>query len=770
MQRVLTFITPLVLLVAVCAIPVRADEPPRYKDPELTPAAKRHWSFVPPVRSPLPAVKDAAWVRTPVDAFVLARLEAAGLKPAPQADKLTLIRRVTFDLTGLPPTPAEIDAFLNDQSPTAYETLVDRLLASPHYGERWAQHWLDVMRYADSNGYEADSDRPQAWRYRDYVVRSFNADKPYDQFVTEQVAGDLLATGKDPREVPDLWVATGIHRCGPVHRVSGNVNSEENRQEAMTEMVNGLGSAVLGLTVGCARCHDHKFDPVSLGDYYRLQAFFAGTFYQDVDLATPEEKAELPKKMLEVSIKLAPIKKQIAEIEAPYHAKVRDAKKARLDPETRAALDADPKVRTAEQKKLVTAAAPSLKFAWDEILAALSPEDRAKRDVLKEQQTALEATLPGLPPQAWSVSEEKSTPPTYVLRRGDVRKKSISVSPAYLRVIVGSTPQPKNRLDLAKWLVSTENTLTARVIVNRLWQHHFGRGIVATPNDYGTRGESPTHPELLDWLAKELVEPTWGIKPGVDRPWAMKRIHRLMVTSATYRQAGRVTPSAEATKVDPGNKLLWRANRQRLDAESTRDAMLVAAGTLTRDVGGASVKVPLEPEVYDLIFTEGEPTGLWPVTTDPKQHTRRSLYLFVKRNVRLPNLEAFDQPDTLNSCAVRSVSTFAPQALILMNGPFAQEQSKAMAAELYRSAGPSPDVQLTALYRRALGRPPRDDERQAGLVFLKEQAALIRPRLLARLPVGIPQDLPVGTDPAAARALADLCLVLFNTNEFVYVP
>jgi hypothetical protein len=529
-------------------------------------------------------------------------------------------------------------------------------------------------------------------------------------------------------------------------------------------MVNGVGSAVLGLTVGCARCHDHKFDPLSLGDYYRLQAFFAGTVFKDVDLATDDEKQDLQRKLLSVTIKLSPVKKQIADLEAPYRAKLAAERKAKLDPWTRKAIDTPSNKRTPAQKKLAEAAKPLLKITWDDVLAVLSPADRQKRDALKAEQLRIEDELPSLPPQAWAVTDEKKIPTTHVLRRGDVKRKSVAVTPAFPRVVAEEGETPKNRLDLARWLTRPDHPLTARVIVNRLWQHHFGRGIVGTPNDFGTRGDRPTHPELLDWLACELVEPTRG------EPWTLKRMHKLMVLSATYRQASRVPIPPDAATTDPDNRLLWRMNRRRLEAETIRDAVLTVAGTLTREVGGPSVKVPLEPEVYDLIFTEDEPAGLWRVTPDPKQHTRRSVYLFVKRNVRLPMLEAFDQPDTLNSCAARSVSTFAPQALILMNGPFAREQSKAMAADLIRTVGADPAAQVKALYRRAVGRPPREAELRASLAFLGEQAPAIRDRMLARQPIGLPAGLPDGADPAAARALADLCLAVFNTNEFVYVP
>jgi hypothetical protein len=756
----MTRILPLLTLVLV--VPARAADP-QYEDPDITPVEKAHWSFKSVARPPLPIVKAAKWVRTPVDAFILAKLEAAGIGPTREADRLTLIRRVTLDLTGVPPTPDEVAAFLADDAPDAYAKLVDRLLASPRYGERWATHWLDVVRFAESNGYESDADRPHAWRYRDYVIRSLNADKPYDVFLTEQLAGDELAAGKPPREAADLWVATGMHRCGPVHMVGGNTDPDVLRQELLTEMVNGVGSAFLGLTLGCSRCHDHKFDPISLGDYYRIQAFFGTTKYTDIDLATAEEKAERKATADSLDKLAAPLKKQVADLDAPVRAKVAQQKRAGLEPKYKEALAVAADKRTAEQKKLAGETGPLLKVTWDEILEAMSPADRAKRAALREQIHAIAAKAPPPPAAAWAIKADLPDAKTHVLKRGSPKSKLDVVGPAYLRVM--ATPDaPKTRLDLARWLARPDHPLTARVIVNRLWQHHFGRGIVATPNDFGLKGARPTHPELLDWLASELVMPT--ALPGEPRPaaWSLKHVHRLMVLSATYRQA-QAAPNA----ADPDNKLLGRMPRRRLEAEAIRDSVLAAAGALNPQPGGPSVRVPLEPEVYDLIFTEGEPDGLWPVTPDASQHVRRSIYLFNKRNVRLPLFEAFDQPDTLNSCAARPVSTYAPQALILMNGPFTQDQGKALAARLTREVGPDAAKQVDALYRRALGRAPTAAEQQLAAEFLREQVGSIRDRLRARLPLGL-DALPAGADPAQVRALADLCVVVFNTNEFVYIP
>ncbi|MBM3982209.1 MAG: DUF1553 domain-containing protein [Planctomycetes bacterium] len=739
------------LLVAL-ALVGRAPAQPKYTETPLKPADREHWAFVPPKRPPVP--KGGA---NPVDAFVRARLAKDGLAPAPPADKLTLIRRVTLDLTGLPPTSAEVDAFLKDDAPNAYEKVVERLLASPHFGERWATHWLDVVRFAESNGFEGDADRPHAWRYRDYVVKSFNDDKPYDRFVREQIAGDELA-GAGAKEKPDLLIATGVHRCGPVHVVSGNLDAEVLRQEVMTEMVNGVGAAFLGLTFACTRCHDHKFDPLSAGDYYRLQAFFAGTKYADVDFATQAERDARAKLVADITAKTLPLKKRIADIDAPARAKVSAAKRAALEPKYREALDTPADKRTAEQRTLAAHANTLVKVSWDEVLAALAPADRDARAALREQLHALEAKLPPPPAAAWAIQKTGPVAKTFVLLRGETKQKALEVAPGFPRVLSApGAPAPKSRADLANWLTRPDHPLTARVIVNRLWQHHFGRGLVATPNDFGTRGARPTHPELLDWLACELVA----------RDWSLKHLHRLMVTSETYRQSARGDHGARA---DPGNALLWKMSRKRLEAEAVRDSILAAAGTLNRAVGGPSVKVPLEPEVYDLIFTEGEPDGLWPVTPDAAQHTRRSVYLFNKRNVRLPLLEALDQPDALNACAARPVSTFAPQALILMNSPFVHAQARALAINLAKETA-DPAKQLDALYRRAVGRAPTADERAVAHDFLTEQAADVRARLKAKQPIGIDaKELPAGADLAHVRALADLCAVLFNTHEFVYRP
>jgi Protein of unknown function (DUF1553)/Protein of unknown function (DUF1549) len=773
-----------VLALLLVATPANA-EPPSHT---------AHWAFKPPVRPPVPAVRDADSVRNPIDAFLLAKLEKAGLTFAPPAEKPTFLRRVTFDLTGLPPTPAEVEAFLNDNSTDAYVHVVDRLLASRAYGERWAQHWLDVARYADTDGFESDRERPHTWRYRDYVVRSFNDDKGYDRFLTEQLAGDLLARsflrtdlatvqkfvlgcaaelarpeslrdGVDGCDSPaaELLIAAGFNRLGPVHETTMNTPREVIRQEQLTEMTDSAGAVFLGLTVGCARCHDHKFDPFPQADYYRLQAFFSPALFVNVSIGTSGERAAADRVVNEYNDRVGPIRRELTALDKPYLDRIVAAKKALLEPKYRDALAVNRSARTPEQKKLAVQAEVLLETKWDEIIPALSPSDRERRLRLRARLHELEARKPEGTPVAWTVADSPSVGPTRILRRGDPLKPGDKVDPTFPGALVAAKNVPdtiephRDRLELAQWLTQPDNPLTARVLANRLWHYHFGRGIVATPSDFGVRGEAPTHPELLDWLATELT----------SHGWSLKHLHRLMVLSEAYRQSNRPASPAART-LDPDNHLLSRMNRRRLEAEALRDATLATAGTLNPRRGGPFVRVPLEPEVYAFIFTEDEPDGLWPVTPDPREHNRRSIYLCAKRNVRQPILEAFDQPDMVAPCPARAVSTFAPQALILLNGPFMQAESKAFAVRLLREAGDSA-ARIERAYRLALARPPKPAEREMALTFLADQTELLRDRLRASLPVGVPKGTPDDVDPALAAALADFCLALLNRNEFLYV-
>jgi hypothetical protein len=715
---------------------------PAVAPPSVSPAPPTHWAFLPPRRSALPAVSAPS----ALDAFLLAKLRARGWNFAPEADRRTLLRRLSFDLTGLPPTPEEIAAFEADTRPDAYERQVDRLLASPHHGERWAMHWLDVARYAESNGYELDAERPHAWRYRDWVVRALNANLPYDRFLSAQIAGDLLS-----KDAAEGRLAVGFHRCGPIHQVSGNIDPREVRDELLSEMVSGFTGAFLGLTVRCAKCHDHKFDPISQAEYFQFEAFFARTKTAEFPLASTTELATYAKAQAAYQTERAALKLEIEQIDSPYRAKLRDLKIGKLPPEVRAAFAA--KERTAAQKKLVADYGPVVKVTWEEVLPVLTPEDRERRVVLRGKLYELTRRAPPPTPQAWTVRDTPGERRAAILKRGDYKRPGREVSPGYPAVFPRSPQAAQDRRDLADWFTRRDHPLTARVMVNRLWQHHFGQGIVRTPNDFGIKGDAPSHPELLDWLALEFIESGWDIK----------HLHRLMVLSQAYRQASNVPVPREVQVQDPGNRLLSRMNRRRLEGEALRDAQLAVSGQLTPWLHGPMVRVPLEPEVYDLIFTEDEPDGLWPVDLDERQHTRRSLYLFAKRNVRQPILEAFDQPDTLHSCPVRPVSTFAPQALILLNGPQTNQAALALASRIATATDP-----VDRLYRLTLGRAPTPREATTAKAFLTEQTALLRDELRARKPLRLPAG-PADADPAHLAALADLSLAMLNRSAFVVV-
>jgi hypothetical protein len=715
----------LTVLVAGAGFSAMVD---RAKEEAFIGKRRSWWSFQKPVRPATPNTNDE-WIRTPIDAFILKALRDKGLSPSPRISKEQLIRRITLDLTGLPPAPGEVDAFIADTSANSYEKLVDRLLASPRYGERWAQRWLDLVRYADTNGYELDGYRPHAWRYRDYVVNSFNADKPYDQFIREQIAGDELFPASK-----EALIATGFHRAGPIHLVSGNQDVEMNRQEVLTEMTSAVGSVFMGVTMGCARCHNHKFDPILQADYYRLQAIFAATEGKDVEIATADERAQYAVAMEAYKAKADPIKKQIDTIEKPYRDRLKAEKKSKLEAELKAVLDLPKDKRTADQQKLAKAAMDQIGVSWDEIVAVLSPEDKALRAGLRKQMHELALTAPEPLPAAYAVQNMGGAPQMHILKIGDPKHKLDAVDPGFPSVLAPEnghvTLEPCSRRSaLAKWLSSPENPLTARVMANRIWQMRLGAGLVRTPNDFGVLGERPTNRELLDWLATKFVE----------RGWSVKALDRAIVLSSVYQQSSKDDTAKLA--VDSENKLYWRAHRRRLESEMIRDAVLSAAGTLNGRMGGPPVRVPIEQEVYDLIFTEGEPDDLWPLLPDKREHNRRGLYLLNKRTVRLPMMANFDQPDAMTSCPVRPSSTHALQSLSLMNSNFMAEQSRAFSKRLQQRCGDDRACAVRSAYKLTLAREPKPEERKMALDFL-----------------------------GAGSPLQDFCLALFNRNEFVYLP
>ena len=689
----------------------------------------KYWAFQSVVRPVVPSIKDP-WIRTPVDAFILAGLQQKKLTPSAPVDRVRLIRRLSLDLIGLPPTPEEVRAFVKDRSSNAYEKLVDRLLASPHYGERWAQKWLDVTRYADTNGFELDADRPHSWRYRDYVVQAFNSDKPYDRFIKEQIAGDELY----PHDKQAL-VATGYLRNGSEHLVAGNIDPAVSRQEVLTEIATSVGQTFMGLTVNCARCHNHKFDPILQADYYRLEAIFATAKGNELEIATPAEKAAWQSAEAAYKERLKPVEDALAKLTNPYKERVIAEHLAKLDQKVQDAVRTPADKRTPEQKTLADNAKEQVEPTWDVVVAAMSPEDKEKRAKLRLRLHEVEATEPDPLPTAYSyVNTNEAPPQSFVLRMGDPAHPLAPVNPAVPRVIKASYDIPTTatgrRTALANWLTQPANPLTARVMANRIWQFRMGQGIVRTPNDFGVMGDRPSNRNLLDWLAAQFVSSGWSIKS----------MDRLIVLSNVYQQV--TLPDKERSAVDPDNRLLWRMNRKRMDGEMIRDAVLSVAGTLNPQIGGRPVRVPIEPEVYNLIFTEHERDGLWPVNPDKRVQDRRSIYLYNKRSVRLPLLSAFDQPDAITSCPVRPVSTHALQALSLMNSDFMQEQSKAFADRLQQTCRHrSRSCDIHSAWQLAFSRNPTPAEQKLTRQFLHQQGSL-----------------------------QEMCLAILNRNEFVYVP
>lgn len=699
------------------------------KDRARVLARRNWWSFQPVQRPAAPAIDDP-WIRTPIDAFLLAELRSKKLQHSATEEKARLLRRVTLDLTGLPPSPGDTAAFLSDTKPGAYERLVDRLLASPHYGERWAQRWLDVVRYADTNGFELDADRPHAWRYRDYVIRSFNSDKPFDRFLREQIAGDEIYPGD-----PDALIALGFHRAGPEHIVGGNQDVEMNRQEVLIEMTAGVSSAFMGLTMNCARCHNHKFDPILQSDHYRLQAIFANTVGMEIDLSTPAEKARFDEAKKTHEAKLKPIKAEIAAIEKPYRDRLIAAKRSRLDPALLALLEVPKESLSSEDREKQKNAREQTTPSWDEVLAELPPAERDRRAALRRQMHTIDLDEPQPPPSAYVVVNADKPAETHVLKVGDHRMKLGTVGPGVPLVLASHLPLEVpaelrgRRKALAEWLANPAHPLTARVMVNRIWQFRMGRGIVGTPNDFGVLGERPSHPALLDFLASEFV--TGG--------WSVKALDRMIVLSSAYRQSSVRGGAGE--KDDPDNRLYWRMNRRRLEGEAIRDSALAVSGLMTPRMYGPPVRTPIEPEVYDLIFTEYEADNLWPLPKDRSEIYRRSIYLLNKRTVRLPLLANFDQPDTMSSCAFRPVSTHALQALSMLNSDFIAQQASAFAARVGREAGEDSVARISRAYQLALARPPRDAEETMALDFFGK-----------------------------GGTLQDFCLALLNRSEFIYIP
>src|SRR5262245_26895285 len=690
----------------------------------VTPEARDYWAYRPVRRPPLPVVGAADRVANPIDAFVLARLEGRGLSFAPAADGVALVRRVYYDLIGLPPTPEEVDAFVNDRSPDAYDRLVDRLLESPHYGEKWGRHWLDVVRYAETNGYERDGPKPYVWKYRDYVIRSFNADKPYDQFVKEQLAGDEM-TGYNP----DAIIATGYYRLGLWD------DEPADPQQALfddyDDIVATTAQAFLGMTMNCARCHDHKIDPIPQTDYYSLLAFFRDVRrYSDTrevrsrnnltDVTPPERRSTYEAEFLERKAQISKLTEQMTALE--------DEAIKKMPAEDQRAAEAN-------DREQVVRKVPQ--FLDESKKAEYLRLQRERKALLRKPDPSQELAL--------SVHNSLKRPPeTNVLIRGNPHAPGPVVRPAFPEVLAVAPPSippagkdaksSGRRTVLANWIASRDNPLTARVIVNRVWQGHFGRGIVASSNDFGKFGTGASHPELLDWLATEFV----------DGGWKVKRLHKLILTSRTYQQSARVTP--EGLRLDPGNFLWGRFSMRRLTAEEVRDSVLAVAAKLDVRTGGPSVYPKLPREVLAGHSMPDSKTE-WP-TSAPEAENRRSVYVHIKRALQVPILGQHDQADTDSSCPVRYTTTVPTQALGMLNGAFTNEAAAAFAARLQNET-PDLEGQVRRAIRLTTGRVAGDEEVNKDVAFVQEL------REQARL--------------TEAAALQQYCLMVLNANEFVYL-
>jgi len=721
---------------ATCCRPALSDEAAAAKIPReapITAEERDHWAYRPLLAADIPRVDHATWSRHLVDRFLYSTMHAAGLEPMPGAGKLTLLRRLTFDLTGLPPSGDQMREFLADAAPDAYERLVDRLLASPAYGERYAQHWLDLARFAETDGFEHDLLRPNAWRYRDWVIDALNRDVPFDEFISLQLAGDLLRPGD-----PQAAIATGFLLCGPD---MPDLNlQDERRHVVLNEITSTVGAALLAMQVGCAQCHDHKFDAIRQHDFYRLRAYFeSADIFHDHPVPSAEELAA----------------RQVAEQNVDPKFKHAAQRRRELEDAGRG--------RFREQNPDVP---PNLK----QVLAELNDDERAEHaEMVKTLKEA--PRLPELP--LGRVLREGKPREAHFYLRGDFRQPVGALACAIPSVLAatdvaagqGGAPIAP-RIQLARWLTQPDHPLTARVIVNRLWQWHFGAPLAANPSDFGVMGAEPSHPQLLDWLARRFVEDGWSLKP----------MHRLLVTSDAYRAASAPWDASwseaelnsarqlwqRGTAADPQGKLLWRRTAHRLDGESLRDAMLSACQRLSARRGGPGIRPPLAAEVTGTLLKDQ-----WVVNGDEEDHRRRGIYLFVRRNLRYPLFDVFDRPDTNASCPLRHESTTATQSLALFNSQFSLQCARDLAGLAIRMSSDEA-AQIDAIYRQALGRPAQEAETRRAEAFLRDQAEGLRKE--GRNAQGLAQ--PSGTtpaDPHRAAALVDLCLAVLNSSEFVYV-
>lgn len=680
-----------------------------------------HWAFVPPQPQDVPEVERDQWTRNPIDAFILAGLRDAGLEPAEPADRRTLAYRAYYNVTGLPPTRDQLERFLADESPDAWARLVDQLLDSPHYGEHWARHWLDLVRYAQTNSFERDGLKPNAWKYRDYVIRSLNADKPYDQFLREQLAGDEL-----DEVTEETIIATGYYRLGIWD--DEPADPLQARYDEWDDIISTTSQVMLGLTVGCARCHDHKIDPIPQADYYGMLAFFAGvTPYgergdQETNSQWVNESPELAKARRELQRKRRRIERERVAMEEAGIQRMSAADQRRSE--------------TAERDELLD----------EKLRQYLNPSEWELYQETLAREKAARQKIRDLPRAERFLALARCEPhpgPTHIMQRGNPHAPGEVVAPHFPEIFGDPPPEiPRAAPDahsagrrrvLADWMASDDNMLTARVIVNRVWQHHFGRGIVRSTNNFGQLGAPPTHPELLDWLALWLVDNDWRLKP----------LHRLIMTSSAYRMASR--GSERALAADPTNDLFWRFDLRRLSSEEIRDSMLVVTGELNDKMFGPSFYPKLSQEVLNTQSRPGDGWGESP----PEERARRTVYTFIKRSLLPPFQTAFDFPDVDTSCDARFVTVQPGQALTLLNGAFANERAMKLAERVREEAGDQPRRMIAHALELTLNRPPEEDEIVEGLQLID--------RLQAEH--GLTFD----------EALEQWCLTTLNLSEFIYV-
>ena len=728
----------------------------------LPPDARDYWAFQIPSR---PTVPESDSFRHPIDRFLAKARDEAGVTAAPRADKVTLLRRAYLDLTGLPPTLDEIDEFLSDTERGAWDRLVERLLASPHYGERWGRHWMDIARYADSTGFEQDYRRPNAWRYRDYVIDAFNKDKPYNQFLREQIAGDEVDHVTD-----ETLIATGFLRAGPRVQFREKDNPER-RHDYLDDVLATIGRGVLGMTVHCARCHDHKFDPILQKDYYSMQASIFGYVETDWPLLDLEDAKLYQAANALIDEQQQPLKDQISTIEGPHRERLRIKMIKERFPENVQQAVAKPEAERTPGEQLLAAQVLSINPPRRDVAAALSSAEKDEWQTLTDQIETLDAERPPEPAMAEIVTDgdyrfapngpgdeiigcpecrippdepgtflhteggpDYKAPPSYFLIRGDPFSPGSETQPGFLSVATygdppTAIPRPDGRtsgrrLALANWITSRDNPLTARVLINRMWHHHFGRGIVRTLDNLGKMGDAPTHPELLDWLAVEFV----------DRGWSIKEMHRLLMTSEAYQMASAVDNDANLS-ADVNNQWLWRYRGQRLEAEVVRDAIMTVSGGIDLTVGGE----PIFPYIPQDILDASQGKGIWLNQPDGPDVWRRSVYVYRRRSLGFPFFDTFDLPDQNQTAAARNVSTVATQALTLMNNEFVLNQAELFAKRLENEAPNDVDRQIELAYRIALSRSPSVDE------------------------TAVAKDLVVD------RSLSDLTNVILNLNEFLYL-